>query len=129
MAEARFGRVVLSCGIPPCTQRIAFDWSTKISATRAARLRGWTAGSNLVTRCPCHRNAVAPPKAPQQRRGAPVRFDADDATRIAELYAQGLSLEQLAERFGSSPTAIRSAIVRRGGTLRPTGRQKASVAS
>ncbi|WP_342771368.1 helix-turn-helix domain-containing protein [Yimella lutea] len=44
--------------------------------------------------------------------------------RAATLYADGLTLKEVAERLGVDDKTVRNAVVREGGRLRPQGRRR-----
>jgi hypothetical protein len=115
-----YGPVTIECGIEPCPRRMHFDFASAQSANRAARERGWTIVQNRLVRCPGHRLAAAPVR----RRGGwrrPERFDDATEQRIAKEYAAGLGSTTLGRKYGRTPTDIRDIVLRRGGTMRPSG--------
>lgn len=50
-------------------------------------------------------------------------MDVQLMTDIRVAYDSGLTIKELGEKFGHSPTTIRNAIVAAGGVIRPKGRR------
>jgi hypothetical protein len=109
-----FGPITIRCAWRPCPARKHFEWTTPISANRAARASGWQIEQG-VARCPFHIDKARP------RGHAPRAFDDATEKRITDLYAGGLTTTTLGVRFGVSHTCIRRIVLRNGGTMRAQG--------
>ncbi len=64
------------------------------------------------------------------RAGASLRapgLSDEGRARAATLYADGLTLQEIADRLGVDDKTVRNAVVTEGGSLRPRGRRPASL--
>lgn len=101
---------------------------TRLSVSnRAELIAGYADGLpvwELATRFNVHRGSVR--EIARQAGLAARRPELPDAIRqdAAQLYADGLTLAQVAARLGISNEAVRSAVIACGGTLRAGGRSR-----
>ena len=99
---------------------------TRLSASnREELLFGYANGvplQELAAKFKIHRSTV---RAIARRAGHPGR-DPEHSEELryeaARLYAEGLTLVQVAGQLGIGDEAVRSAVVANGGTIRPKGR-------
>lgn len=97
---------------------------------RAKLLAGYTAGvpvREVATRFKVHRGTLR--EIARQAGLAARQPELHDAIRqdAARLYADGLTLAQVAGRVGISDEAVRSAVLACGDTIRPSGRRRVQV--
>ncbi|WP_431877983.1 helix-turn-helix domain-containing protein [Amycolatopsis sacchari] len=100
---------------------------TRLNASnRAALLAAYADGApvtELASRFGVHRGTIS---VMVRRAGLPGRSPGlPEQTRreAAQLYAEGLTLPQVAARLGISNDGARAGIIACGGTIRPRGRQ------
>lgn len=118
--------ITLWCSTEPCKAHLAFPWATRVTAYKAARMRGWVADSRQQPRCPVHKEAqrVPAPTVTDPRVGAkPWRFTRAQEKRIAQQYADGKTTTELGAQYEAHPSQIRRAVLRQGGTMRSRGRR------
>ncbi|WP_101569964.1 helix-turn-helix domain-containing protein [Brevibacterium sp. 239c] len=99
-------------------------------SNRVELLAGYADGvpvRELATRFNVHRGTVR--EIARQAGLAARRPELPDPIRqeVAQLYAGGLTLAQVAARLGISNEAARSAVIAGGGTIRPGGRRRVSA--
>lgn len=106
---------------------------TRLNASnRAALLAAYAEGvplKGLTSRFGVHRGTI---NELVRRAGLPHRSPAlpvGTRQEAARLYAEGLTLPQVAARLGISNDGARAGIVACGGTIRPRGRQPQRVGS
>lgn len=64
------------------------------------------------------------------RAGASLRtpgLSDEGRARAVALYADGLTLQEVADRLAVDPKTVRNAVVTEGGSLRPRGRRPVSL--
>lgn len=54
-------------------------------------------------------------------------ISAETRDQVARLYAEGLTLAQVAAQFSISDEAVRAAVVACGGAIRPCGRRPTGI--
>jgi hypothetical protein len=105
--------------------------SNRLSVSnRAELIDGYVAGvpvRELATRFNVHRGTVR--EIARQAGLAARQPELADAIRqdAARLYADGLTLAQVAMQLGISDEAVRSAVLACGGTIRRGGRRRVQV--
>ena len=57
---------------------------------------------------------------------APRKTSTDTDAKVADAYANGVSVASIAAEHSLSAGTVRAIVIRTGGTLRPVGRPKAS---
>jgi DNA-directed RNA polymerase specialized sigma24 family protein len=102
------------------------------ASNRAALLSAYAEGvplKELTVRFGLHRGTI---NELVRRAGLPHRSPALPAStrqEAARLYAEGLTLPQVASRLGISNDGARAGIIASGGTIRPRGRQPQRIGS